>query len=153
MHLTLVFIGQAGSERVPAIDQSLASVALHHAAYRTAIDSAGGHIDDRPGARPGGVAWLTLGDGFRHTADLSLDIDQALGTHTYDQRRGPRPHLTVARAVDAPALAALRGLAPTLTLEWLTTSLILFRSHLGPGGSRYEPLATHALASLSGSGR
>jgi len=146
LHLTLVFMGQVDSARVLEISDGLAAVARRHAAFRTTIDGAGGHVDDRAGARPGGVAWLTLGDGAAQTADLALDADSAIAAHTYDERRRPRPHLTVARALDVAALAALRDLAPTLRLAWTTSSLVLFRSHLGPGGSHYEPLATHALS-------
>ena len=139
-------MGEVDSVRVPEIDDGLADVARRHSAFRTTVDGAGGHVDDRPGARPGGVAWLTLADGFRETAHLALDVDTAIGAHTYDERRRPRPHLTVARAVDAPVLAALRDLAPRLSLEWQTSRIVLFRSHLGTGGSRYEPLSTHELA-------
>ena len=142
-------MGQVDSGRVPAISEQLAAVALRHAPFETIVNGAGGHVDDRPGARPGGVAWLTLGDGATQTADLALDVDTTIGSRTYDERRRPRPHLTVARAVDVAVLAALRDLAPTLRLEWTTSSLVLFRSHLGPGGSRYEPLATHRLVPLA----
>ena len=148
LHFTLVFMGQVESERVAWLGERLDEVAARHAAFATRVDGAGGHVDDGPGRRPGGVAWLTLSDGLREVADLALDVDAALGTHTYDDRRRPRPHLTVARAIDAAALAALRDLALATNLEWRTTSIVLFRSHLGPGGSRYEPLSTHDLKTV-----
>lgn len=142
LHFTLVFMGQTDSARVPQIADHLEQVATRHAAFTVRVDGAGGHVDDGPGRRPGGVAWLTLGDGFREMADLALETDAAIGAHTYDDRHRPRPHLTVARAINQPALASLRELAPGLRLEWRTSTVVLFRSHLGPTGSRYEPLST-----------
>lgn len=148
LHFTLVFMGQVESQRVPWLGERLTEVASRHTAFTTRVEGAGGHVDDGPGRRPGGVAWLMLSDGFREVADLAVDVDAALGTHTYDDRRRPRPHLTVARAIDAVALAALRDLATGTNIEWWTSSIILFRSHLGPGGSRYEPLSTHDLTTV-----
>jgi 2'-5' RNA ligase len=147
LHFTLVFMGEVESDRVSWLGERLDQVAARQAAFTTRVDGAGGHVDDGPGRRPGGVAWLTLSDGFREVADLAADVDAALGTHTYDDRRRPRPHLTVARAINSPALAALRDIALATDLEWRTSSIVLFRSHLGPGGSRYEPLNTHDLRS------
>lgn len=146
LHLTLLFTGQVDSGRVPAINDGLAALATRHSVFATRTSGAGGHVDDRPGARRGGVAWLTLGAGAREMTDLALDVDETLGTRTFTARRPPRPHLTVARNIDAPALVALTARAQDLELEWRTSTVVLFRSLLGPGGSRYEPLSTHALA-------
>ena len=77
--------------------------------------------------------------------DLALDVDETLGTRIYSANRPPRPHLTVARNIDAPALRALTTRAQDLGLEWRTGSVVLFRSLLGPGGSRYQPLSIHPL--------
>ena len=149
LHLTLVFMGQVDSGRVPAIGDGLADVAARHATFATRTSGAGGHVDDRPGARRGGVAWLMLGAGAREMTSLALDVDEVLGTRIFTASRSPRPHLTVARDIDTLALEALRLRARAAELEWTTSSVILFRSHLGPGGSRYEPLSMH---SLSGAG-
>jgi len=145
LHLTLVFMGQVDSGRVPELGDSLAADASRHAAFATRTSGAGGHVDDRPNARRGGVAWLTLGSGYRETTDLALDVDATLVTNTFTGQRRPRPHLTVARNVDAAGLAALRSQAEHLDLGWESVSVVLFRSLLGPGGSRYEPLSTHFL--------
>ena len=149
LHLTLLFMGQVDSGRVPAISEGLADLAAHHATFATRTAGAGGHVDDRPGARHGGVAWLTLGAGLLEMTNLALDVDEVLGARIFTAARPPRPHLTVARDIYTPALDALRQRAGGAELEWTTSSVILFRSHLGPGGSRYEPLSTH---SLSGAG-
>lgn len=145
LHLTLVFLGQTDASRVRDIVAALQRVAAGHARYGAATGDAGGRVDERPNARRGGVAWLRLATGGPETAALALDVDGELGSRTYDERRSPRPHLTVARNVDAPVLEALRKLAPSLRLAWSVEEVVLFRSHTGPGGSRYERLATFEL--------
>lgn len=145
LHLTLVFLGQTDPSRASVIADALAAESARRSAYRTTVSGAGGHVDDRQAARRGGVAWLTLGDGFEETAALALDVDVAIGSATYDERRRPRPHLTVARNVDEQVLVALRAEARRTALEWSTREIVLFRSHPGPGGSRYEQLASFEL--------
>ena len=150
MHLTLLFLGDVGTQRVPEIGSCLDAAARRHAAYATTIDGAGGRFDrardDRHGSKGGGVAWLTLGAGVRETTELALTVDAGIGTQIYDARRQPRPHLTVARAVDHRALATLQMLAAGLELGWTTQHMVLFRSYLGRGGSRYDAISTHALS-------
>lgn len=146
LHLTLVFLGQTDAHRVPEISSRVAAAAARHGAYEVRTGAAGGHVDDRPGAHRGGVAWLTLAAGARETIDLALDLDAALESRTYDERRRPRPHLTVARNVHQAALQALAELAPRLALQWQAARIVLFRSHTGPSGSRYEELASHNLS-------
>jgi 2'-5' RNA ligase len=55
-------------------------------------------------------------------------------------RPTPNPHLTVARRVDRGLLDGLRqGRGPT-SVRWTADRILLFRSHLGPPGARYEPI-------------
>ena len=145
LHLTLVFLGNTDSERVPDIASALARVAQRQAPFDAAISGAGGRVDDRPNARRGGVVWLTLADGAPETSALMLDVDRELDSRTYDEKHRPRPHLTVARNARSETLAALRQAASTLRIGWPVDRIVLFRSHTGPRGSRYEELSSHAL--------
>lgn len=145
LHLTLVFLGQTESELVPSISDALGRVAARHAAHVVRTAAAGGHARDGHGRQRGGVAWLTLGAGALETESLALDVDETLGSNTYDERRRPHPHLTVARNVDDAALNRLREVAPQLDVSWMTTRLVLFRSHMGGSGSQYEELAGYHL--------
>ncbi len=149
LHLTLVFLGEVDARRVDAISESLEQVAVRHRPFLMSVNGAGGRVDDRRDARPGGVAWLTFGAGATETAQLALDADAAIGARSYDERRRPRPHLTIARAVDAPVLAAVHEVAQSLRLEWRTTRIVLFRSHAGSGGSRYDALKVIDLSGAS----
>ena len=150
LHLTLVFLGQTEAALVPAMAGALRDAARRHVRYTARTGQAGGRVDDRPGARHGGVAWLTLGSGAAETAALSLDVDRALGSGTYDDRRRPRPHLTVARNATQDALAAVRRVAAENEIRWQVDRIVLLRSHTGPRGSRYEQLGTFPLTSGPG---
>jgi 2'-5' RNA ligase len=136
LHLTLVFLGPTDPARLPALIAAAEGVAGRHARFGMVTSEGGGRISDR-----GGVAWLRLGDGARETADLALDLDAAFGSATYDERRRPQPHLTVARGATKEVLADLRDWASReQPLAWQVDRIVLFRSHTDPGGSRYESL-------------
>jgi 2'-5' RNA ligase len=141
LHLTLVFIGQTESSRVSSLTQAMDAVATRHEPFDVATGDAGGRI----GGRHGGVAWLRLAHGGHQVAQLSLDLDDALDSRTYNETAAPRPHLTVARHVSESALADLRTVAETITMGWTVDQIVLFRSHTNPKGSIYEVLTSIAL--------
>jgi RNA 2',3'-cyclic 3'-phosphodiesterase len=141
LHLTLVFLGQTDAARVPELAAALNGVAAQHEPFEVATGDAGGRLHDRRG----GVAWLRLAEGGHRVAQLALDVDNAIGSHTYDDRHAPRPHLTVARGISEAALNDLREVAARVTLGWTVDRLVLFRSYTDPGGSIYEELASVAL--------
>ncbi len=141
LHLTLVFLGQTDAHRVVPIAAALAAVAAGHAAFEVETGPAGGRAD----GRRTGVAWLRLSDGAQQVSEVALELDRAIGSATYDERRAPRPHLTVARLVDQALLDDLHGLSAGLRLRWTVDRLVLLRSHTDPRGSRYESLAESEL--------
>jgi 2'-5' RNA ligase len=141
LHLTLVFLGQTDATRVPALAAAVDRVAGQHRPFNVATGDGGGRLHDRRG----GVAWLRLAEGGHRVAQLSLDLDNTIGSHTFDERHAPRPHLTVARGISEAALNDLRGVAARITLGWTVGQLVLFRSHTDPKGSRYELLAASSL--------
>jgi RNA 2',3'-cyclic 3'-phosphodiesterase len=138
LHLTLVFLGQTDPARVSEIAGVVARVAAQHAPFDVATGDAGGKLDDRRG----GVAWLRLADGGHQIAQLSIALDNAIGSHTFDDLHAPRPHLTVARRVSEAALKDLQSVASQVTFGWTVNRVVLLRSHTDPTGSIYEPLAS-----------
>ncbi len=138
LHLTLVFLGQTPAERVAHVADAMTTVARSRAPLTVATGDGGGIVRDQRG----GVAWLRLAAGSDDVAELALELDRAIGSRTYDARRQPRPHLTVARAVDQPLLDDLAVISRGLHLEWAVDRLALLRSQTDPAGSRYEELAT-----------
>jgi 2'-5' RNA ligase len=91
------------------------------------------------------VAWLGLARGAQQATDLSVAVDDAVGSNLYDARVKPRPHLTVARGVSEQALTDLRALAAEIELAWAVDRITLFRSYTERSGSKYEVLAQHEL--------
>jgi 2'-5' RNA ligase len=141
LHLTLVFLGQTDASRVEALGAAIAGVTPRHAPFNVMTGEAGGRV----GGRRGGVAWLRLADGGHEVARLSIDVDDAVGSHAYDAKNAPRPHLTVARRANECALADLRTAVRSVRLSWTVGRVVLFRSHAGPGGSRYEEMFSSSL--------
>lgn len=141
LHLTLVFLGPTDPARVDAISTAVERVAQSHQAFEVATGDAGGRVD---GQRVG-VAWLRIADGGHEVAQLSLDIDEAIGAHLFDAQNTPRPHLTLARGATESAVNDLRALADGIRFRWTVDRIVLFRSHTDRGGSRYDELASAAL--------
>ncbi|HYI21383.1 MAG TPA: RNA 2',3'-cyclic phosphodiesterase [Candidatus Limnocylindrales bacterium] len=134
LHLTLVFLGQTDSARVPALTTAIDAVASRVTSFEVSTADGGG----LPNGKRGGVAWLRLDGGGSGVAQLAIELDRDMGSGTYDDHRRPRPHLTVARRVDEAVLAALRELAPVIKVSWTLDRVVLLRSHTDPAGSRYE---------------
>ena len=142
LHLTLVFLGQTDASRLSELAAAMEGVASQHEPFDVATGDGGGKLHDRRG----GVAWLRLAQGGHQVAQLSLDLDNAIGSNAFGENRAPRPHLTVARGVSEAALEDIRSVAAQVTLGWTVDSLVLFRSHTKPSGSEYEALASADLA-------
>jgi len=138
LHLTLVFLGPTDASRADSISAACAEVAARQRPFDVVTGEAGGRV----GGRRGGVAWLRLADGGHEVAQLSLEVDEAIGSHTFDANRPPHPHLTVARRVGEAALRDLAAVSELMRLRWTVERIVLLRSHTDPGGSRYEELAS-----------
>ena len=136
LHLTLVFLGQTDPARIDELSAAVSRIAAQHQPFDVVTGDGGGKLHDRRG----GVAWLRLNEGGHRMAQLSIDLDNAIGSHTFDDKHAPRPHLTVARGVSEAALTDIQTVAAQVTIGWTVDQLVLMRSHTDPKGSIYEPL-------------
>ncbi len=141
LHLTLVFLGQTDAHEVARIGAAVEQVAAHSPVFQVATGEGGG----RAGGRRGGVAWLRISHGGDEVAQLSVELDKAIGGHADNATTAPRPHLTLARQVTEAALAEAREVAQRIHLAWLVDRVVLLRSLPEPDGSRYEHLAAAGL--------
>jgi 2'-5' RNA ligase len=143
-HLTLLFLGSVPREHVPSLVALVDTVAAATSSVRLGISAGGGRV--RPQES---VAWLAVGTGAR---DLLAMADRlAAGcpdgiTTGAPPKRTRSAHLTIARRADRALVEALaEERHGPLRAAWLAGRIALMRSHLGPGGSRYETVHEAAL--------
>jgi 2'-5' RNA ligase len=135
LHVTLAFLGARTAADAEAVAGLLDGLA--RPLGELAVDGALWLPPRRPGVL---AVALRAGPALAELhADLAGALADAIGFEP--ERRALRPHVTVARA---PRDVRLRAAAPdppppALILE--PEALVLYRSHTGPGGARYEPLA------------
>ena len=141
-HLTVHFFGNlAGSDLARArelcLDATLAAVAPLRCRF-----SALGQLPPRGQAR---VVHAVLGEGVAALTDFVVRMRALVSAAGFAvDRRPPLPHVTVARV-----RRGVKWTAPS-TVTWsgvpfLLDRLVLFESHLGRAGARYEALATRHL--------
>jgi 2'-5' RNA ligase len=136
MHVTLVFLG----ERAPGEVSEIAATVVGAARPLDPLRIAGAAW--LPPQRPGVlVADLEAAAGLMA---LQAALVDALAPWHEPERRGFRPHVTVARVRRNVSLARRDVPAPP-ALRFSPTALVLYRSHLGPGGSSYEAVASAPL--------
>ena len=151
MHLTLKFLGDVDAARLPSLARVVARVAARHHSFGLSVS--------RLGAFPGGrllqVVWAGIEGDLQALGALRHALEAALVAEGYAaETRAFRPHVTLGRTRDGMRPdeaerinAALATTALPHGLAFAIERVVLYRSHLGAGGSRYEVLAT---AELSG---
>ena len=149
LHLTLLFLGSTDPGHVDGLRAAVDEAAARQAAFTVALGPGAGR------ARRGhGVAWLSLAQGGRDTTELADRLAELVRPMGVGDARGPRrapsAHLTVARNATPDLLAdSLFAEAPHPPVTWRADRIVLFRSHLRPGGSVYEALHEATLAASS----
>jgi 2'-5' RNA ligase len=133
LHVTLVFLGAQPEASLEAIGRAVVGegrrldpLAVSEAAWL-------------PRGRPGVLVADLIEDGDA-LAVLQADLVRALAPWHEPEDRGFRPHVTVARVRRGQRIA-LRDVPAPPRLIFEARALVLYRSHTGPGGSTYEPLA------------
>lgn len=148
IHLTLKFLGETPSDKLPAIREALAESAKGVPPHRLSLGSLG-TFGNRRGPQ---VVWVDLKGELAPLRQLQRQLEQGLEAAGFPrEKREFSPHLTLARVrpESAPAMAPLIATAlqevqsPGSEMEVREVSLI--RSTLGPGGAVYERLAAFAL--------
>lgn len=97
-----------------------------------------------PNARRATVLWVGIEEGARELVRLNSIAEAAAGDAGLGLEERPyHPHLTLARIRPAADVSDL--LEEQIHLRWKCDSVVVFRSHSGRGGVRYEPLETFSL--------
>ena len=141
-HVTVHFFGSLACgdlarARKLCLDGTLAPVAPPRCRF-----SALGQLPPRGPAR---VVHAVIGEGAAALTDLMMRIRALVAAAGFAvDRRPPLPHVTVARVRRG---MKWRAHSPVTWSggAFLLDRLVLFESHLGPAGARYEPLVTWRL--------
>jgi 2'-5' RNA ligase len=153
-HLTLKFLGDVPTQRLPELDAALKSVSWRAFPFR-----AGGGGFFPSAARPR-VLWVGVASGAGRCRELTAAIEEALFELGFEpEARSFSAHLTVARIKSSPRGADWKKtMEILLKTEWPETIMdrfVLWRSYLGggetvrldePGGSpgpRHVPLGEY----------
>jgi 2'-5' RNA ligase len=144
IHLTLRFLGSVAPEAVASVAADMQNVAGDHRGLR--MQPSGLGCFGRPQHLK--AIWVGLGGQEEDLSRLVRDLNDALGASGFPAVEHPfRAHLTLGRVRErsSPAIrSALHGevtrylLPPAEAADF--TAVQLIRSHLGPGGARYEVL-------------
>jgi 2'-5' RNA ligase len=147
LHVTLRFLGPTPAGRVAeigaALDRAVAGIGQFDVRF---AGSGSFPAADRPRA-----LWLGIVTGAESLARIAAAFERELSASGWPvESRAFRPHMTVARTDgvgEGPGAArALMAAAAPLDAGFRADRVILYRSHLGSGPAKYEPLHEAPLA-------
>lgn len=99
-----------------------------------------------PRASRASVLWLGVGEGAAALAALAESVEAAVARAGFPAERRPfRPHLTLSRLRPPEDATAALARLPPFPAAMPVAEVVLFRSHLGGGPARYEPLRRFSL--------
>jgi 2'-5' RNA ligase len=136
-HFTLRFLGPTTRGARDAIIARLSDAKLgsgFHVRF--------GELGAFPNARRARILWLGVTRGGERLSQLAAVAEDAARSGGFaPERRGFKPHLTLARIDPPEAISALLAQKHRYEIEMAVSALILYRSQLGGGPARYEEVA------------
>jgi len=149
LHITVKFLGDIEPARVEDLSGAAESAAAGVEPFELTIDTPGtfpSHGQPR-------VLWLRIVDASGRLLLIQRALEAECAAVGFPREPRPfLPHLTLAR-VRSPRgtreLAAAHRKAPFEPQSFQVNELVVMRSELGPGGSRYTPLSRHRLGIVS----
>jgi 2'-5' RNA ligase len=147
LHVTLRFLGATPDERQSALGDALRASARGAAPFEIVLSGGGAFPNS---ARPR-VLWVGIAEGAVRIEALVRRLDVELQPLGWPPESRPfTAHLTLARTDGVPGAEerarALAELARDVRFSWTADRLILYKSIVGHGPTRYEVLAEAELA-------
>lgn len=145
-HLTLKFLGEVRSDRVPVIEQVVDRIASETGPFPLGIHGFGAF----PTIRRPRVIWIGV-EPIPALRCLKQDLEWALAHHGFEREtRAFHPHITLGRADETRGAGAFRGLdGLTAELDYRgkveVEAVDLMRSQLSRQGAKYTRLRGSAL--------
>lgn len=147
LHYTMRFLGDLSDRQVEAARRAASQAARGTAPFRLVLGAQGMF----PNSKQPRVLWLGALDGADALVALATRLEVALGDERFPPADKPfAPHLTVGRVRDRADAGAvgLRFAAAEFPEgeSFEVGDLVLVRSTLAAGGSRYETIARYSLS-------
>jgi 2'-5' RNA ligase len=140
-HVTLRFLGATDGATRQAITRLVDSAPLPPA-FQTRITTWGAF--PRPATAK--IFWIGLDDPDGRLSTLAAALESAARRVGFAPENRPfRPHVTLARFREPRNLRGTIEKLPAIDASIFIDRFVLFRSHLGSGPPRYEPVAVHEL--------
>ena len=146
LHLTLRFLGATPNDRQSDLAVALQASATGVEPFEVSLNGAGAFPNP---SRPR-VLWVGITSGAAELGVLAQKLSSELERLGWPPEDRPfAPHLTLARTDGVPGAGdkaqRLMELARDLDLRWRADRLVLYRSVLGRGPARYDPVVEAAL--------
>jgi 2'-5' RNA ligase len=143
LHLTLKFLGETEPSRVEELSGAAERAVAGMGPFELIVAEAGTF----PPHGPARVLWLGVRDESGRLSSLRQSLENECAASGFPREGRPfQPHLTVARLrtpSGARELAAAHRETPFAPQTFSVSELVVMRSDLGPGGSRYTPVSRH----------
>lgn len=143
LHLTLKFLGEIEQGRVEELSHAAERAVQNTRPFNLNIEGAGAF----PPRGVPRVIWLGIKDSSGGLARLQSNLEDECANIGFPREERPfHPHLTLARiraSQGARDLARLHRETGFEAMEFTVTELVVMRSELGPGGSRYTEISSH----------
>jgi len=141
LHLTLRFLGPTPARLLPELETAADTVASASSPFEVAL-SGGGAFPSLERPRSLWVGVSQGGDGLTELADRLSQLAREVGLEL--ETRPFAAHLTLGRTdgvrLGPAAARALADAASAIDVRFTADRVVLFRSQLGGGPARYEPL-------------
>lgn len=148
LHITLKFIGDVEAPHVRALSRAAGAAAISVRPFCLTIDESG-TFPPRGAPR---ILWLGVRDESGRLSQLRRRLERECQAAGFPrEERAFKPHLTVARLrtpKDAHALSEAHRRMPFGPHRFQVSELLVIRSELSPGGSRYTTISRHPFTSL-----
>lgn len=138
-HLTLRFLGTVDRIAYERFLHGLSEVETH-SSFRVRFNGFGGF----PKTKKATVSWVGVDSGMDELEGLNEIAERAAQSVGLAPEERPfRPHLTLSRI--RPPMSIDHLVDEPLDLRFAVSEVVVYRSHLGIGRARYEPLEIFSL--------
>ena len=150
IHITVKFVGEVEAGRADGLSEAAARVAAQAEPFDLTVGGTGAfHTQGNPR-----VLWVGVEDESGGLARVQARLEDECSALGFPRETRPfHPHLTVARLrapTGAKQLGTLHRATPFESQTFRVNELVLIRSELLPGGSKYTPVSRHRFGGAGG---